>query len=321
MTEVLAEDQAEHHTIQGAQGEQTSPTDQPKAIQPLTITRAGPRCVEFHQPDNIVPLLTSQQLGTPSGDRDQAEQLEEPTGERAEHSDATGDDPGDAQHDCPEEGDERAELQLQPTHGQGDDQADQINHGPPVKAIQPLTIMRAVTRCVEFHPPTNNLHVLTPNVQGTKLSGRDQAKQLVVPGAAQNAHPHAGDERAEPQLVPLHPTGDQGDDTAERQSAPGYAKCDSLQEGDDRAEPQPVPKTSTCGQGEKRAEQQSWRGAEPMKTDQAEENKATGGTSDPVHTKAPGTYLEDQPEQKQPKPPPPSRTIIANYSITRLINA
>jgi hypothetical protein len=42
MTDVLAEDQAEHHINQGAQGEQTSPTDQLKAIQPLTITRLAP---------------------------------------------------------------------------------------------------------------------------------------------------------------------------------------------------------------------------------------------------------------------------------------
>jgi hypothetical protein len=67
------------------------------------------------------------------------------------------------------------------------DQAYQINHGPSDKAIQSLTIMRAVTRCVEFHPPNNNLHVVTPNVQGTQLSGRDQAEQLVDLGTAQHA--------------------------------------------------------------------------------------------------------------------------------------
>jgi hypothetical protein len=130
-----------------------------KAIQPLTITRAGPRCVEFHQPDIIVPLLTSQQLGKPSGDRDQAEQLEGPPGERAEHQAVTGDDPGDAQHDCPQAGDGQAEpqpLPLQPKCGQGDDRADQTNNGPSDKTIQPLTIMRAVARCVEFHPSNNN---------------------------------------------------------------------------------------------------------------------------------------------------------------------
>ena len=84
-------------------------------------------------------------------------------------------------HDCPQEGDERAEPQLVPlqsTHVQGDDRADQINHGPPDKTIQPLTIMRAVTRCVEFHPSNNKLHVVTPTVQGTQLSGRDQAETV-----------------------------------------------------------------------------------------------------------------------------------------------
>jgi hypothetical protein len=138
-----------------------------------------------------VPLLTSQQLGTPSGDRDQAEQLEGPPGERAEHSAVTGDVPGDAQHDCPQAGDGRAKPQLVPLHptcGPGDDRADQTIQGPPDKTIQPLTIMRAATRCVEFHPTNNNLHVVTPNVQGTQPSGRDQAEHLDVPGDAQHDH-------------------------------------------------------------------------------------------------------------------------------------
>ena len=196
-SDVLAEDQAEHHTNPGAQGEQTGPTNQQnKAIQPLTIMRAGPRCVEFPKPDNIVPLLTFHQLGKPSGDRDQAEQLEGPPGEQAEHLDVTGDVPGVAQHDCPQAGDGRAEPQpvpLPPTCGQGDDRADQTNQGPPDKTIQPLTIMRAATRCVEFHQTNNNLHVVTSYVQGTKQSGRDQAEQLDVPGDAQHDHQQAGD--------------------------------------------------------------------------------------------------------------------------------
>ena len=61
----------------------------------------------------------------------------------------------------------------------------------------------------------------------------------------------------------------------------------------------------TCDQGDDTAEQQSAQGDALH-----EENRATGGTSDPVHKKSPGTYPEDQPEQKQPTPPAPSRTII-----------
>ena len=68
-------------------------TGQPEnPLQSLTIKRAVTRCVEFQFKANIVPILTSKKLGTPSGDRGQAEQQEGAPTDQAEHQAATRDD-------------------------------------------------------------------------------------------------------------------------------------------------------------------------------------------------------------------------------------
>ena len=199
-----------------------------KLPQPVTTDRAE------HQPNQPTDeQLASDQAEQPNHDSsnvasDQADQHEQ-TCQDARQGGDQAEQPG---HDASQDHDqavldELAGMEDQAEEAswedrQGDDQAEQSDQGArqddqpggqggigeqtssstPLTIRQPLTIPRAVARCVVVHDKHNNLQLLTSNQLGKAPRDRGQAEQsgdqAEQPGERAEHHHHPGEDSQAP---------------------------------------------------------------------------------------------------------------------------